>query len=71
MNRSINGVAALLIIVLAIFSICMSVYGLYLAFSASIILGIVVLLVEPSPFLIGVLMFFFDYNLAQVIVDLF
>lgn len=46
-----------------------TVYGLYLAFSASIILGIIVLIVEPSPLIIGIVMIFFDKNLAQMIVD--
>lgn len=46
-----------------------TLYGLYLAFSASIILGIIVLIVEPSPFIIGAVMLFFDKNLAQMIVD--
>ena len=46
-----------------------TVYGLYLAFSASIILGIIVLLVEPSPLIIGLVMFFFHKNLAQMLLD--
>lgn len=46
-----------------------TIYGLYLAFSASIILGIIVLLVEPSPLIIGLVMFFFEKNLAQMAVD--
>lgn len=44
-------------------------YGLYLAFSASMILGIIVLLIEPSPLIIGLVMWFFDKNLAQILVD--
>ena len=46
-----------------------TIYGLYLAFSASIILGIIVLIVEPSPLIIGLVMLFFQKNLAQMIVD--
>jgi len=46
-----------------------TIYGLYLAFSASIILGLIVLIVEPSPAIIGLVMLFFDKNLAQMIVD--
>lgn len=54
---------------LIIFPIAMSIYGIYLAFSASIILGIAALFVEPAPFVFGVVMFFFDKNLPQMIVD--
>lgn len=46
-----------------------TVYGLWLAFSASIILGIIVLLVEPSPAIIGLVMLFFGKNLAQMLID--
>lgn len=31
------------------------IYGLYLAFSASVILGVIVLILEPSPFVLGVI----------------
>lgn len=46
-----------------------TIYGLYLAFSASIILGFVVLLIEPSPLIIGLVMFVWHKNLAQMIID--
>ena len=46
-----------------------TVYGLYLAFSASILLGFIVLFVEPSPFLIGIVMLCFHKNLAQMLMD--
>lgn len=32
-----------------------SIYGLVLAFRASILLGIIVLIVQPSPFILGVI----------------
>lgn len=54
---------------LALFSMGMTVYGLYLAFSASVILGLFVFMIEPSPFLIGLAMFFFHKNLAQMLID--
>ena len=52
-----------LVVVLAILSVGViaigtSIYGLYLAFSASIILGIIALVIEPSPFVFGVCMIF-------------
>lgn len=53
----------------AMFMVAMALYGLWLAFSASIILGILVLIVEPSPVVIGLVMFFWDKNLAQMLVD--
>ena len=57
------------IILLALLPLIASIYGLYLAFSASILLGVVVLLVEPSPLIIGLVMLFFQKNLAQMIMD--
>jgi hypothetical protein len=48
----------------------LTVYGLYLAFSASIVLGIIAFIVEPSPLIIGLVMFFFHKNLAQMLLDL-
>lgn len=39
--------------------------GLYMAFSASILLGIVVLLVEPAPLVIGLWWLFFHVDLAE------
>lgn len=56
-----------LILMAALLSV--SVYGLYLAFSASIVIGILALMFEPSPFVIGILMIGFDYNIPQAIID--
>jgi hypothetical protein len=43
----------------------LSIYGLVLAFQASVILGIVALIIEPSPLVIGLVMFFGGVNLAE------
>lgn len=51
------------------FAFAMTIYGVYLAFSASVVLGIVVLLVEPSPLVIGAVMFVFHKDLAQMIME--
>ena len=59
----------LVIIAWFLFALTMAAYGLYLAFSASIILGIIVLVVQPSPLVIGLVMLFFHKNLAQMLVD--
>jgi hypothetical protein len=56
-------------ICLAILSIGCTFYGLYLAFSASIILGIIALVVEPSPFIFGIVMLAVHKNLPQMIMD--
>ena len=48
----------------------LTVYGLYLAFSASIVLGIIAFIVEPSQLIFGLVMFFFHKNLAQMLLDL-
>ena len=57
----------LLIPILSILSL--TFYGLYLAFSASIVLGIIALIVETSPLVFGIVMFFFDKNLPELIVN--
>lgn len=46
-----------------------TIYGVYLAFSASIILGIIVLFVEPAPLIIGLVMMFMHVNLATEIMS--
>lgn len=50
-------------------AIGMSIYGLILAFSASIVLGILTLFVEPAPFIFGAVMFFAGTNLPQKIMN--
>lgn len=62
-------VGFLLVLSLWALGIICTLYGLYLAFSASIILGIIVFIVEPSPFIIGAVMMFFGKDLAQMIVE--
>ena len=62
-------VGVLAVIGLVILSLVCTFYGLYLAFSASIILGIIVLVVEPSPFIIGAVALFFHKDLAQMLLD--
>lgn len=62
-------VGGVLGICLMLFMFGMSIYGLYLAFSASIILGIIAFFVEPSPLIFGLIMFFFDKNIPELIVE--
>ena len=59
----------IVMLLLVLVSIGISVYGLYLAFTASIILGIIALIVEPSPLLIGLVMIAFDKNLPEIIMN--
>ena len=46
-----------------------TVQGIILAFSASILLGILVLIFEPAPLVIGLYYFLTNTNLAQQLVD--
>jgi len=75
MKALIKGLASLgvigyvAIVGIFLFTVCAVLYGIYLAFCASILLGILVLLVEPSPLVIGLVMIFFHKNLAQMLVD--
>lgn len=60
--KAVFGAAVLLFI---IGSVASTFYGLYLAFSASIILGVIVLLIEPLPLILGVLGFLGHPEVAQ------
>jgi hypothetical protein len=55
--------------------LCFTLYavglGLYMAFSASVLLGFVVLLVEPAPLVIGLWWIFFGVDLAEKIMITF
>jgi hypothetical protein len=51
--------------------LALTIHGLYLAFSASIILGILVLFIEPAPFIISLCYLLSGINLAEEIVKLF
>lgn len=46
-----------------------TIYGLYLSFSVSVVLGLLVLLVEPSPTVIGFLAFFGHPEVAKKIAE--
>ncbi len=51
---------------LAILAIGISVYGAVLAFKASIILGIITLVIEPAPFVFGIVAIF-GTNIPDII----
>lgn len=55
----------LLCIGLFLFIAYASFLGLYLAFSASVLLGFAVLIVEPAPLFIGIVYIFWGVNLAE------
>ena len=59
------------VMLLAFAGVAISIYGLYLAFSASILLGLLALLVEPSPLIFGLIMLFTGTNLPEKIVQWF
>ncbi len=58
----------LFVIVIAVCLLVLTVYGVYLAFSASIILGVIVLILEPSPLIIALVTLFLKPDLCQTIV---
>lgn len=59
------GIVGILMLVFA--PLALTIYGLYLAFSASIVLGVLALLIEPSPFILGVLALFGHPDVATKI----
>lgn len=60
---------AISMIVFAVAVIATSIYGLILAFSASILLGIFTLILEPLPFLFGLAMLLFEKNIPEYIMQ--
>jgi hypothetical protein len=70
--RLLEGAAISTIILqfcLAFFLLGVSIYGIYLAFCASIILGIIVLFTPPSSTIVGLVMLFTGKNLAIMLMD--
>lgn len=65
--RTTQLILGISIFTLSFFIISMSIYGLYLAFSVSILLGLVCIIIEPSPLVFGVVMFFWDKNIPELI----
>jgi len=72
---SVSGLAAIPLMLFALCAVAMgvfmcvaSIYGLILAFKASVVLGILALFVEPSPAVFGLAMIFAKTNLPQLIV---
>lgn len=63
-SLGIFGVLALIFLPLAL-----TIYGVVLAFKASIVLGVLALLIEPSPFILGVLALFGHPDTAQKIAN--
>lgn len=66
---SIPVVGFLLVLAMWVLGIVGTLVGLYLAFSASILLGIIVLFVEPMPLVIGLVYLFMNVDLAQKIME--
>lgn len=52
---------------LALFSLFVTGYGIMLAFKASLVLGVLVLLVEPTPAILGILALFGYPQVAELI----
>lgn len=57
-------------VLVAIAAFVVSIYGLVLAFKASIFIGVLALFIEPAPLVIGLVYLFTNVNLAQKIADL-
>ncbi len=54
-------------VLLCVGCVGLSVYGVYLAFCASVILGLIMLVVCPSFTIVGAVMFFFKVNIPVLI----
>jgi len=58
MNSNLQLTILILILTIVIGVIVVSIYGVILAFKASIILGIIALVAQPSPFVFGIVALF-------------
>lgn len=74
--KAVNGflasfglIGVLAMVALWAFLFVSTIYGLYLAFSASIILGFISFFVQPSPLVFGLVMFLFDKNLPAMLME--
>ena len=66
-NLSLGVLSVVFFLLVALVSIDLSVYGLILAFKASLILGVIVLLVEPLPLILGVLALLGHPEIARLV----
>jgi len=48
-----------------------TIYGLIVAFVAHIVIGLIFLLLEPMPFITGMAMIFWGYNIPEMVLKLF
>lgn len=62
-----------IIIIVAIVSIsfCSWVYGVYISFVAHPIIGVLVLVAEPAPVVVGIAKIIWNYNIPEVFADKF
>lgn len=65
----IKAMGIVLVLSLVIFLLVSTIYGIYLAFSASILLGLACLIIEPSLTVFGVAMLLFDKNIPEHIMQ--
>ena len=63
-----RGLFGLVLLVWWLFAVSMYVYGVFLSFCASVILGIISIFIAPGAFVFGVVNLFFSVNLPEMIV---
>lgn len=71
MSKTTIIIITILVIIIAIIPAYIWIKGVCLSFSAHPITGLLVLIAEPAPFVVGVADIFFDYNIAEVFTDKF
>lgn len=69
-NNTVFALFGLIMIALGLFLIGVTIYGLVLGFQASIVVGILILFVEPAPLIIGLIYLFTGTNLAEKLAQL-
>lgn len=66
----LGALGLLAFVALAFVPIGISLYGLVLAFKASLLIGVLALIIEPAPFIIGLVYLVSDVNIAQKAAEL-
>ena len=59
-----------IIIIIALACVGISIYGLVIAFTSHILTGVIALVIEPLPLIIGGAKLFFHINIADMITHL-
>jgi hypothetical protein len=59
------------VLMITLGSVALTLYGLFLGFSAHVLIGVLHLVIAPLSFITGFTEFFFSYDISQAILSTF